>query len=162
MSTYTSTSTYTVADVEKVMRSVKADLIMIASSTKAMTEKDATDYAHDIELLAKKNYLKFADVTLMNGSSEVRAIKYEFQTEGVTGTARPGGVLWPLTPRDKGGWIRIHLRYTESAAAKKRAELPLKISWVPATTDTSHKDLASSAERGYSSNGFGTNRKDFS
>ena len=38
MSTYTSTSTYTVADVEKVMRSVKADLIMIASSTKAMTE----------------------------------------------------------------------------------------------------------------------------
>ena len=97
MSTYTSTSTYTVADVEKVMRSVKADLIMIASSTKAMTENNAAEYAHDIEALAKKNYLKFADVTLMDGFSEVRAIKYEFQTEGATGTARPGGVLWPLT-----------------------------------------------------------------
>lgn len=38
-STYT--STYTVSDVEKVVRSIKADLIMIAGSTKAMTEDDA-------------------------------------------------------------------------------------------------------------------------
>jgi hypothetical protein len=162
MSTYSSTSTYTVADVEKVMRSVKADLIMIANATKAMTEDEAANYAHDIELLAKKNHLKFADVTLMNNSSEVRAIQYEFQTDGATGTARPGGVLWPLTPKDKGGWIRIHLRYTDSSAAEKRTELPLKISWVPASTDISHKGLTSSAGRGYSSNGFGTNREDFS
>lgn len=162
MSTYSSTSTYTVADVEKVVRSVKADLIMIASTTKAMTEEKASNYAHDIEVLAKKNHLKDVDVTLMDGLSEVRAIKYEFQTEGATGTARPGGVLWPLTPKDKGGWIRIHLRYTDSSSAEKRAELPLKTSWVPASTDTSHKNLTSSAGRGYSSNGFGTNRKDFS
>ena len=32
MSTYSSTSTYTVADIEKVMRSVKADLIIIATT----------------------------------------------------------------------------------------------------------------------------------
>ena len=162
MTTYTSTSTYTVADVEKVMRSVKADFVMIAGSTKAMTEDDASNYAHDIEALAKKGHLKFADVTLMNGSSEVRAIKYEFQTEGATGTERPGGVLWPLTPKDKGGWIRIHLVYTDSSSAEKRAELSLKVSWVPASTDTTHRDLASSSGRGYSSNGFGTNRQDFS
>lgn len=162
MSTYSSTSTYTVADIEKVMRSVKADLIIIAGATKAMTEDDAANYAHDIEVLAKKNHLEYADVTLMNGTSEVRAIKYEFQTEGATGMERPGGVLWPLTPKDKGGRIRIHLRYTDSSSAEKRAELPLKFSWVPASTDTSHKDLTASAGRGYSSNGFGTNRKDFS
>lgn len=162
MSTYSSTSTYTVADVEKVVRSVKADLIMIASTTKAMTEENASNYAHDIEVLAKKNHLKDVDVTLMDGLSEVRAINYEFQTEGATGAERPGGVLWPLTPKDKGGWIRIHLRYTESSSAEKREGLPLKTSWVPASTDTSHKDLTSSVGRGYSSNGFGTNRKDFS
>ncbi len=54
-SSYSSTysSTYTVADVEKVVRSIKADLIMIASSTRAMTEDKAKEYAHDIELLAK-------------------------------------------------------------------------------------------------------------
>lgn len=162
MSTYSSTSTYTVADVEKVMRSVKADLIIIATTTKAMTEEDATNYAHDIEVLAKKNHLEYVDVTLMNGSSEVRAIKYEFQTEGAKGAERPGGVLWPLTPKDKGGWIRIHLRYAESSSAEKRAELPLWISWVTSSTDISHKGLTSSGGRGYSSNGFGTNRKDFS
>lgn len=162
MSTYSSTDTYTVADVEKVMRSVKADLIMIAKSTKAMTENDAVNYAHDIEVLAKKNHLRYADVTLMYGSSEVRAVKYEFQTEDATGTERPGGVLWPLTPEEKGGWIRIFLQYTASSSAEERAKLPMKISWSPSSTDTSHKDLTVSTGRGYSSNGFGTNRKDFS
>jgi hypothetical protein len=85
MSTYSSTNSYTVADVEKVMRSVKADLIIIATTTKAMTEEEASSYAHDIELLAKKDYLEYADVTLMNGTFEVRAIKYEFQNEGRRG-----------------------------------------------------------------------------
>ena len=144
------------------MRSVKADLIMIAGTTKAMTEDDAGKYAHDIEVLAKKDHLEYVDVTLMNGSTEVRAVKYEFQAEGATGTERPGGVLWPLTPKDKGGHIRIQLRYSSSSSAEKRAELALKISWVPASSDTSHKDLTSSTGRGYSSNGYGTNRKDFS
>lgn len=162
MSTYSSTSTYTVADVEKVMRSVKADLIMIAGATKAITEGDAANYAHDIEVLTKNNHLKSADVTLMSGTSEVRAIRYEFQTEGATGTERPGGVLWPLTPKDKGGWIRIQLQPTDSSSPEKRRALPLKISWKPSSTDTSHKDLTCSAGRGYSSNGFGTSRKDFS
>ncbi|KPW16285.1 hypothetical protein V2K58_06295 [Pseudomonas alliivorans] len=159
MSTYTSTSTYTVADVEEVMKSVRADMIMIAGSTKAMTEQTAIDYAHDIEALAKKNYLAVADVTLMDGSTEVRAIKYQFQSEGATGLARPGGVLWPLTPH---GWIRVNLRYTALGTSEKRAELSLRISWTPSKTDTGHKTLNSSAERGYSSNGFGTNREDFS
>ena len=53
-STYT--TTYTFADVEKVVRSIKADLVMIASSTKAITESEAKEYAHDIELLAKNEY----------------------------------------------------------------------------------------------------------
>jgi hypothetical protein len=162
MSTYSSTSTYTVADVEKVMRSVKADLIMIAGTTKAMTEDDAANYAHDIEVLVKENHLKYADVTLMNGAYEVRAIKYEFQSEGATGTERPGGVLWPLTPKDKGGQIRIHLQCTDSSSPEEIGALPLKFSWVPSSNDISHKDLTSSAGRGYSSNGFGTSRKDFS
>lgn len=162
MSTYTSTSTYTVADIEKVMRSVKADLVMIANSTKAMTPEKAIEYAHDIELLAKQGHLKFVDVTLMQNNSELRAVKYEFKNEGVTETGRPGGVLWPSTPKDGGGWIRIHLRYSDSSSATKRSALPLKISWVPSSTDVSHNSLKSSAGRSYSSNGFGTHREDFS
>ena len=36
--TYASTETYSVADIKIVMRRVTADLVMIASSTKAITE----------------------------------------------------------------------------------------------------------------------------
>lgn len=78
MSTYSSTNTYTVADVKEGMCSFKAHLIVIATTIKAMTNEDAGNYAHDIEVRAKTNHLEYADVTLMNGSSEVRAIKYAF------------------------------------------------------------------------------------
>lgn len=160
-STSTNTSTYTVADVESVMRSVKADMIMIASSTCAMTEEDAANYAHDIELLAKKGYLQFVDVTLMKNGVEQKAVRYDFLTDGASGTSRPGGVLWPRTPKSEGGHIRINLRYTKEGTADARAKLSLKIGWVPSNDNISHQQLSSTTGRGYSSNGFGTNRKDF-
>ena len=57
----TVTSSYTVADVAKVVRSIEADLVMIASSTGAVSENKAREYAHDIELLAKSDYLAKVD-----------------------------------------------------------------------------------------------------
>lgn len=158
----TQTSTYTVADVEKVMRSIKADLMMIAGSTKAMTEEKAKDYASDIELLAKNNYLNTVDVTLMSSTEvEIKAAKYQLQTEDASGTERPGGVRWPETPT---GWIRIVIHPTDAyyAQSEKVSRLPLKMSWKPTSADTSHSGLSSSGGRGYSSNGFGANRNDFS
>lgn len=161
--TSTTSSTYTVADVEVVMRSVRADLMMIAASTKAIPEKKAQEYAHDIELLAKNGYLVSADVTLLSAyGDEVKAAKYHFQTgDEATGAARPGGVRWPETPN---GDIRIILKPTDAFGEEsdKVAKLPLKISWGTTSTDTSHGELSSSGERGYSSNGFGANRKDYS
>jgi hypothetical protein len=56
--THSATRTYSVADIEVVMRRVTADLIMIASSTGAVTEAKALDWAHDVELLTKNGYLK--------------------------------------------------------------------------------------------------------
>lgn len=163
-STYSSTetSTYTVADVEKVMRSIRADLMMIANSTKAMTEEKAKDYAHDIELLVKHGYLSKVDVTLLSAyEKEIVAAKYQFQTEGAAGAERPGGVLWPATPT---GRIRIVLTYTDAyrQQPEKASKLSLKTSWTPSSADTSHSGLSASGARGYSSNGFGANRNDFS
>lgn len=100
-STYT--STYTVSDVEKVVRSIKADLIMIAGSTKAMTEDDAKKYAHDIELLAKNNYITTVDVTLMSSyESEVNAVKYLFQ------------LRMPLVQKDQEAYVAIHSKWANS------------------------------------------------
>lgn len=163
-STYSSTetSTYTVADVEKVMRSIRADLMMIADSTKAMTEDKAKDYAHDIELLAKNGYLTTVDVTLLSANEkEIVAAKYQFQTENAAGAERPGGVLWPATPT---GRIRIVMMHTDAyyEQSEKVSKLPMKVSWGPSSADTSHSSLSASGGRGYSSNGFGANRKDFS
>lgn len=161
-SSSTYTSTYTVVDVEKVVRSIKADLIMIAGSTKAMTEDKAKKYSHDIELLAKNNYLSQVDVTLISPyGSEIKAVQYIFQTENASGAERPGGVMWPNTPD---GRIRIILSYTDSYRneSEKVSKLPFEITWVSTSESTTHSNLSASGERGYSSNGFGANRSDYS
>lgn len=158
----TETRTYTVADVEKVVRSIQADLMMIANSSKAMTEDKAKDYAHDIELLAKKEYLNVVDVTLLSAAGyEINAVKYDFLSEGASGTARSGGVLWPATPS---GSIRIVLYCTDAYFEQKDkvSRMPLKVSWGATSVDTNHSTLSASGGRGYSSNGYGANRSDFS
>lgn len=158
----TITDTYSVADVEVVMRRVYADLVMIASSSRAVTETEAVNYAFDIELLAKKGFLKFVDLTLMSGGTELRALRYEVDTEsGALTTSRPGGVMWP---RVDGAELRIVLRYTSdyTAAEKEKMRSKLRNSWSPTNVDTSHLSLSQSANRDYVSNAFGMRRKDFS
>jgi hypothetical protein len=162
--TYSDTysDTYSVVDVEVVMRRVSADLVMIASSSRAITEIEAVNYAHDIELLAKRGFLKYVDVTLMNGASELKALRYEVNTEsGALTTSRPGGVMWP---RMDGAKLRIVLRYTDeyTAAEKEKMRPKLRINWTPTNVDTSHSSLSQSANRDYVSNAFGMRRKDFS
>ena len=159
--TYAATQTYSVADVEIVMRRVSADLLMIASSTQAITEATAKDWAHDIELLAKQGYLHWVDLTLLANGEEVQAIRYVVNTEsGELTSSRPGGVLWP---RLTGATLRIVVSHTDAydQVAQDRTRSKLRISWVPSTVDTSHATLTSSAGRDYASNGFGMQRKDY-
>ncbi|MGA8480349.1 MAG: hypothetical protein WB696_20470, partial [Chthoniobacterales bacterium] len=93
---YTDTYTYSVTDVEVVMRRFSADIIMIATSSGAITEDKARNYAHDIEVLAKAGYLKKVDLTLFTGAREVRAVHYAVSTSASELTmSRPGGVMWP-------------------------------------------------------------------
>ena len=160
-STYT--SSYTEADVEKVVLNVKADLFMIADSSKAMSRELAEKFAHDIELAAKNGYLNKVDVTLLDQwGGEVKATTYFFTTgDDATGSSRPGGVRWPENPS---GRVRIvfNTKATWDNEPEKVSKLPWKLNWVTSTVDTSHSGLTSSGNRGYSSNGFGANRNDFS
>ncbi len=105
--TYSATETYSVADVEVVMRRVTADLVMIASSSGAVTEEKARDWGHDIEALAKNGYLRMVDLTLMSNGVEQKATRFEVNTEAGDFTmSRPGGVLWPKEPNQ---YLRIVL-----------------------------------------------------
>lgn len=160
--TYSATETYSVADVEVVMRRVTADLVMIAGSTGAVTEDMARDWGSDIEVLAKNGYLRMIDLTLLSDGMEKKATRFEVNTESGDFTmSRPGGVLWPRLPNPV---LRIILYYANEydAAAKERMRGTLRIGWVPSSADTNHSTLKSSASRDYASNGYGMHRKDFS
>ena len=159
--TRTATATYTVLDIEKVVRRVKADLVMIADSTGGWTPAEAQNYAHDVEVLATAGYLKHVDVTLLSHGVEVMAARFEVDTDagGLT-CSRPGGVLWPKVG---GPFLRIILRYTADYTATARAAMKsqLKINWSPTDADTSHSTLRSAGGRDYVSNAYGMQRKDW-
>jgi hypothetical protein len=162
VSTSTATTTYSIADIEIVMRRVTSDLIMIASSTGAITESKAREYGHDIELLGAKDYLQSVDVTLFNGGKEIKAIRFDVNLSADSLTmSRPGGVLWP---RVETPYLRIVLTYTSqyTPEAKEYMRKKLKISWAPTNADLSHTTLKMSAGRDYVSNSYGVQRKDFS
>ncbi len=159
--TASATASYTVLDVEKVVRRVKADLLMIADSTGGWTPEKAGHYAHDIEVLAKAGYLDYVDVTLFSNGVEVKAARFEVDTDagGMT-CARPGGVLWP---RVAGAYLRLVLGYSSTYTADARASIKSqhKIDWSPTDADTSHSSLNRAGGRDYASNAFGMPRRDW-
>lgn len=161
-STYTSSSTYTFADIETVLTSFRTDLLMIADCTGALTADKARRYASDIETLVKHGYLQSVDVTLLDyWNNELRATQYTVDTvSGSLTNRRPGGVRWPFTPN---GSVRIVFCHTAAynAEAAESIRRQLEYSWGPANTDISHSSLRSSGGRDYASNGFGLQRKDF-
>ncbi len=159
--TRTASATYTVADVENVVRRTKADLVMIGDSTGAWTPSEATNHAHDIEVLAKGGYLAWVDVTLLSNGVEVKAVRYAVDINaGSLTTSRPGGVLWP---RVAGAELRVVVGPTDAytAAARDATKSKLTLEWGSSNADTSHANLNSSGGRNYVSNAYGMQRKDW-
>ena len=159
-STYTSTSTYTSADVEAVFRRFRADILMIAESTGALKRAKAEDYAHDVEYLAKRGYLEKIDLTLLSGTVEKKAAVYLVNEKiGDVTSSRPGGVLWPQVANAD---LRILIWYTSAYtdAIKAETRSKLKIGWITTSADTSHSTLTKAGSRPYASNGYGLNRED--
>lgn len=159
---YTASSSYTVADIEKVVSRFSTDLLMIADSTKALSHEKASTYARDVERLVKRGYLESVDVTLLDFlGTELRAVTYHVSTDaGSLTCSRPGGVLWPNTA---GGSIRLVLFYnnTYTDSARDAMRESLETNWSPTSADTSHSSLSAGSGRDYESNGFGMQRKDF-
>ncbi len=160
--TVTASYTYSVVDIEATFRRLRADLMMIADSTKAITREKADSYAHDAEYLARNGFLKHVDVTQMVGETEQRAVRYSVSEQaGGLAASRPGGVLWPTLA---GGWIRVILTYTAAYTVEKReaAKRSLKIDWTPTSADISHVSLTLGSGRNYVSNAYGLQRNDYS
>ena len=157
----TITETYTETDIEIVIRRFRADLIMIAQSSRAITEDKARDYAHDVEILAKNECLDGVDITLFSGAQEIEAARYTVDTNtGNLEMERPGGVMWPHV---QNATLRIVLIFTKNYDKVKRARLQnhLKLRWIPTNADLSHSFLNPISERYYTSNGWTLRREDF-
>lgn len=154
--------TYSVADIETVMRRFTADIVMMATSSSAITEAKARDYAHDVEALAKAGYLDMVDLTLYSLGVEVKAAQYKVNlASGDLALSRPGGVMWPRVSFPE---LRIILSHTDAydAAAQQAMKSKLKVTWTSTNADTSHSSLTRSGARDYASNGWGLQRTDFS
>lgn len=161
--TYTASTTYsyTTSDIEVVIRRFTADIVMIAQSSAAISEDTARAWAHDVEELSKRGYLKQVDITLLSNGVEIQAAQYVVNTSAGDLTAsRPGNAKWPrvATPH-----LRIVISYTASytPAAEAAMKGRLKINWTPTIDDISHRTLKASGGRDYASNGWGLQRKDF-
>lgn len=157
----TRTETYSTVDIENVFRRFTTDLRMIADSSGAMTRAQAEEYGHDVEYLAKNDYLEFVDVTLFAANGEeVRAVRYTVNTAaGDLTPSRPGGVLWP---RLTGARLSVILGETRSFSSDVKVTNALKLTWVPTSKDISHSGLKSGAGRSYVSNAYGVQRQDYS
>ena len=159
--TTSNTYTYTYTDIATVMRCFNADLVMIAQSSGAITEKEARDYAHDAEAFAKNGYLRSVDVTLLRNGAEICANQYTVNTAaGSLTTSRPGGVRWP---RVCSPILRVvfHVTSAYDDTAKEKMKRKLKINWTPTLVDTSHSSLKNNGGRDYAKNGWGMQREDF-
>jgi hypothetical protein len=159
--TASASATYTILDIEKVVRRVKADLVMIADSTGGWTSEKASHYAHDVEVLAKAGYLDYVDVTLLSYGVEVIATRFDVDTDagGLT-SSRPGGVLWP---RVQSPHLRMILGYSSAYTSTARDAIKgqLKINWTPTDIDTSHSSLNSAGGRDYASSTYAMQRRDW-
>ena len=158
--TVTRTASYTDIDVEKVVRRVKTDLRMIADSTGGWTKSEVEDYAHDIEVLAKHEYLEWVDVTLFNGNTEIQAARYTVDTDsGHMESDRPGDALWPRMSKPD---LRIVLRLTGKGREEfNSVQSTLRINWSSTNANTSHSTLVSGGDRTYSSGNYNMNRQDW-
>ena len=157
----TKSQTYTDADVAKVVVSVRADLKMIASSSRGLTDKEVNDYADDIETLAKAGYLEWVDIALYDDGVEKQAVRYTTSADASGWTTnRPGGVLWPWVAEPE---VQVVIRGTDAYTPEAKASMKpkLKNNWGPSSADTSHSSLNGTGGRNYASNSFGMARKDW-
>lgn len=162
MATVTVTESYTTTDVQNVVRRFQADLRMFADSSGAMSQDKVGDYVHDVELLARKGYLKSVDVTLLNLGAEEKAARYTVDTaSGGIVSDRPGDARWPRLPSAR---LRVVVSYTSAYDATARQALAgrLRIQWTRNLEDTSHAALGGGGGRNYVSGAYGLKREDWS
>lgn len=163
--TGTYTQTYTTVDIGKVLDCFAADFDGISQSTGLRTREDVKAVSADVKLMASRGYLREVNLCLFSEEGvALRAAKYTVNTSaGVLTASRPGAHLWPRTP---GGTLSVVVSYSD---AWKKLPEPTKAafhgelnrSWTTTDIDTSFPTLRATADRNYTSNGYGLQRSTY-
>ncbi len=161
------TTTYTVADVRKVVDNFAADFSMMAQATGLRTRESVAECVSDLKTLAEQSYLVDVKLILKDASgTQIRGAVYKVSEAAAGWTSgRPGGNLWPRTP---GGVLKVIATLTttwwEMTPERKAAFITrygLNSPWDLTTEDTSFSGLTASAGQRYASNGYGWDRTNY-
>lgn len=166
-STSTRTTTYTVADIRKVVENFAADYSMIAQSTELRTRDQVAATVHDLTTFANNGYLISVTVFLLDkNGNKLEVVAYNV-SESASGwkTGDPGNALWP---KIEGSYLRIIATLSDAWWNKTDSERAdfvknnsMNSPWAKTDMDTSLTGLISSAGQKYASNGYGWERTNY-
>jgi hypothetical protein len=165
--TATESTTYTVADIRKVVENFAADFSMMAVSTGLRSRESVAKTVADLQRFAEHGYLLEVSLILKDAAgNKNRAASYKVsQSASGWNSDRPGNSLWPRTP---GGtlWVLADLSsdwWNKTSAEKDayRQKWGLNSRWDPTTEDLSLTGLSASSGQRYASNVYGWQRTNY-
>jgi hypothetical protein len=166
--TGTQTTTYTVADIRKVVENFAADFSMMAQATGLRTRESVAADVSDLNKFAEHGYLVSVKLFLLDKDGNKLRVAVYLVADSAVGWKSdvPGNNLWPRT---EGGslWVLGTLtdawwNKTESNKDAFIKNNGLNSPWSKTEKDTSLGGLTSSAGQKYASNGYGWERTNYS
>jgi hypothetical protein len=168
MGTGTSTTTFTKADIRKVIANFAADFGMIGQSTGLWTRSQIDATVADLNCFAEAGFLTAVVVILYDAQGKVVKPRRYLVSESAVGWAsdRPGDNLWPYTPNGKlelvatlsDAWWQMD----EVARRQRKTAIGVVGDWGYTSTDTSFSTMTATQDRRYASNGYGLQRISYS
>ncbi|HEY3783545.1 MAG TPA: hypothetical protein VGL56_20880 [Fimbriimonadaceae bacterium] len=164
--TGTSTRTFTVADIRKVVDNFAADFSMMAQSTGLRSRESVALVVSDLKIFAEAGFLVNVALILRDSSGkDIRGAEYVVSNSAAGWNSdRPGNALWPQTP---GGSLRVVATLsrdwwdmTEAARVEYRSGHGIHSAW-GITTDTTLSGLSATTAQQYASNGYGWQRTNY-
>jgi hypothetical protein len=168
ISTGTITTTYTVADIRRVVDQFAADYSMQGQATGLRTRETIAANVFDLKKFAEHGYLIAVNLILEDKyGNPLRGARYNV-SESATGwtSDRPGNNLWPQTPD---GVLTLVATLNNAWWNKPNSDKEAFIksngmngTWAHTTKDTSFMGLHASQGQRYASNGYGWQRTNYS
>ena len=167
-STGTRTTTYTVADIRKVVENFAADFSMMAQATGLRTRESVEATVADLNIFAECGYLVSVTLFLLDRNGDKFRVALYKVSDSAAGwkSDSPGNNLWPRT---EGGVLWVVGTLSDEWGSKTEAEKEsfvktrgLNFPWSRTDKDTSVSGMISSSGQKYASNGYGWERTNYS